>query len=145
MLKDFITAKERIIFKPYERGRLVENMKVIKFEELKGKILSEIYNEDNLRIRFITNEKEVYLLFHKQDCCEDVSIEDIEGDLSDLLDSTILQAEEACDDALPPKDKYDDRWIWTFYKLATIKGSVTIRWYGTSNGYYSEKVSFFKE
>lgn len=33
-----------------------------------------------------------------------------------------------------------NRTAW--YKFGTIKGYVTVRWYGESNGYYSEEVNF---
>ena len=101
------------------------------------------------RLTFIVTEDESYCLYHCQDCCESVSIEDICGDLDDLVGTPILLAEEVVHDecAMPDgieKPSSDDSWTWTFYKLSTIKGSVTIRWFGSSNGYYSESVEFCK-
>ena len=110
---------------------------------------------DQHSIRFDT-KFEAFEMYHEQDCCEDVYIESITGDLEDLLNTPVLLAEEvtSCEEILEDnflnllldekKVHQDDSWTWTFYKLSTIKGSVTIRWHGSSNGYYSESVSFVK-
>lgn len=80
----------------------------------------------------------VYNIDHQQACCESVYIEDVVGDINDILNSPILRAEERTDDGRGEASATQ----WTFYELATIKGSVTIRWYGMSNGYYSVSVTF---
>ena len=80
---------------------------------------------------------------HLQDCCEAVSIEDVTGDLRDLIGSPILMAEESTTFDNPKEDP-DDSFMWTFYKFATAKGYVTVRWYGSSNGYYGESASLEK-
>ncbi len=117
------------------------------FDELKGHTLTAIdVNKANAEIKFATDTGKIYKMYHSQDCCESVDIEDIAGDLEDLIGAPLLQAEEASSSDTWPegvKKEYEpESYTWTFYKLATIKGSVTIRWYGSSNGYYSEHVSF---
>ena len=116
------------------------------FSELLGKTLTKVENKDD-EIIFTLENGEKYKLYHAQDCCETVYVEDICGDLEDLVGSSLLQAEEATNDTDVPVGRYDylpECFLWTFYKLATIKGYVTIRWYGESNGYYSMGVSFGK-
>ena len=116
----------------------------VDFEILKGKILTNIeINEEEDEITFTDSEGVKYLMYHEQDCCEEVNIEDICGDINNLLNTPIVLAEEVINTG-EVEDSSDYSCTWTFYKLATIKGYVTIRWYGVSNGYYSETVDMIK-
>lgn len=110
----------------------------MEISDLLGTTLSKVLKIDDNVIEFTSGEGKVYKMYHEQDCCEDVKIEDICGDLNDLVGSPILLAEEVSNS----KEIECGSCTWTFYKLATNKGAVTIRWYGESNGYYSESVSF---
>ncbi len=127
------------------------------FGELQGQVITKIENcredtsdwrgpEDEIRITLDTGE--VYRLYHYSDCCESVTVEDICGDLDDLLNLEIMLAEEVTNSDTHPEGLDDGRgsesFTWTFYKLVTHKGAVTIRWFGESNGYYSEEVEFGK-
>lgn len=117
--------------------------------DLMGKTISSI-NVSKDEIHFYVDDPEVeghrehYVMQHHQNCCERVSIEEIIGDINDLVGSPILMAEESVSKDDPARDDHYGSHTWTFYKFATNKGYVTIRWYGTSNGYYSESVSFDK-
>lgn len=124
-------------------------MRYTTITDLMGKTLTSATKESEDRIVFLTDEGEKYCMYHSQDCCENVYIEDICGDLEDLIGSPILRAEERESGDWPGEvaepEYRPESFTWTFYELATNKGSVTIRWLGESNGYYSESVYFTKE
>ncbi len=114
------------------------------FSDLEGCTLASIENKDNEELIFTLDDGRVYKLYHNQSCCETVEIEDIVGELEWLIGIPIVMAQESESDdkTIPRKDERDNYYTWTFYKLATSQGYVTIRWYGTSNGYYSESVDW---
>lgn len=107
-------------------------------ELLLGKTLTDIkIKEDKSEITFETEDGHKLRMYHSQDCCESVLIEEIIGDIKDLIGNPILKSEKRTNEEKHP---YGDLVIWTFYEFATIKGSVTIRWLGQSNGFYSVSV-----
>jgi hypothetical protein len=109
----------------------------VPFSALLGLTFANVVAEDD-KVIFTHADGRVFTLEHIQDCCEHVYIESIVGDLPDLVDSEILRANE--ETQYDPDTEYGE---WTFYKLATCKGYVDIRFYGSSNGYYGVGVDLW--
>lgn len=111
------------------------------FNSLKGKIIKDVtgLEKNSKHISFLFNDGSCINMFHYQDCCEDVLVDDICGDIDDLLDAKILDIELVTSHE-NQKDEWDESFTWSFYKIKTNKGYVDIKWYGVSNGFYSETV-----
>jgi hypothetical protein len=142
----FLINQKRIWGKPDADG-VVNHVKpkpIENFEDLIGKTMIKVY-DNGIELFFETTDGQKCKLYHEQDCCESVGIESIDGDLNDLIGSPIAMAEEVTsNDPYFGKPENPESFTWTFYKLATAKGYVTVRFLGESNGYYSEGVSFKK-
>jgi hypothetical protein len=102
-----------------------------------GQVFSSVIKSGDDELHFLKPDGSGYRFWHYQDCCECVYIESIVGDLSDLEGEPLLRAEESTADA---RDDVSESGTWTFYKFATRKGYVDVRFLGSSNGYYSESV-----
>lgn len=124
------------------------------FKDLLGKTITAIEGtKGDECMSFKCSDGSEFAMQYYDDCCATCSIEDVCGDLADLIGSPIVRAEEPSS-----LDNFDDlaearraegivdytpgSYTWTFYILGTAKGTVTIRWYGSSNGYYSESPTF---
>ena len=115
-----------------------------KIESMVGRVFTSV-TQDGSEMVF-ENATERFVFFHSQDCCESVSIEDICGDLQDLVGEPLLIAEEVSGETpVDFNEEEHDSVTWTFYKFATRRGYVDVRWFGESNGYYSEGVSLGRE
>lgn len=121
------------------------------FKDLEGHtiISAEGFEVGSREIIFNCEDGSKFRMHHYQDCCEGVDVNDIVGDIDELIGATVLSAEESenCDHLERkngPLLHEDDSFTWTFYKIRTSKGYIDIRWLGESNGWYSESVCFEK-
>ena len=105
-------------------------------EDMVGQVFTTVTGYEGEEEMVFSNSFWKFRFYHEQDCCESVAISEIIGDLDDLIDTPIFEAREDGES----DNGGDGSVTWTFYNFRTIKGSVTVRWYGTSNGYYSEAV-----
>lgn len=113
----------------------------VDFSELVGQTLTNVVTDDTT-IDFYADGGVKYLMYHDQCGGERVWLDDVVGDLADILDSPIVVAEEVWSGNPSPVSEYDDSYTWTFDKIRTINGSISLKWCGSSNGYYSESVDF---
>ena len=112
------------------------------FSDLVGETLTKIEGTDidSERITFETESGRTFVMMHYQDWCESVTIESVDSNLDDIIGHPIVLAEEVSN--YDETGGYGDGCTYTYYTIASEVGTVVIRWYGVSNGYYSEAVDF---
>lgn len=121
--------------------------------ELNGKIIAKVEvdsqnsklpddcREQQSNIVFYCYDGDVFCMSHRQDCCENVVLEDIDGDIHRLEGRMIVNAYESHQSS---EDEDFESRTWTFYRIIGEREILCLRWLGESNGYYSEKVDFFR-
>ena len=110
--------------------KTLANKKIVDVRGLKS-------GSDHISILFADGD--AIKFYHSQSCCESVEVDDVYGCEADLVDAIPYDIELVQSNDRP-RDKYDSSFTWSFYKFRTSKGYVDVRWYGCSNGYYSETV-----
>ena len=99
--------------------------------------------DDKLVLKTLCNR--TFEMYHEQDCCESVSLIDVAGDFSDILGQVVTDARmDFSHGDEGPDDSHDESTTWTYVKIVTQKGEVSLRWFGSSNGYYSETPDFYE-
>ena len=113
------------------------------FFTLKGQTIRKIIALNTGSLKIIT-DKYKYHLYHEQDCCENVRLVDVIGDVDKILNEEITFAEEdsgAKDPEWHTSYDYDCHHTWTKFVLGTKNANVEFWFLGESNGYYSESIS----
>lgn len=116
---------------------------VYPIKELIGKKFDKVIRNDDSLV-FISKDGTSYSLHHEQDCCESVWLEDVVGDIEKHLPgNVILNAYESISDGEDDERCSDFSCTWSFFTIRTAYDTFTIRFFGHSNGYYSETADLY--
>ena len=115
------------------------------YTEFSGKTIQEIRgckkHSDEVTIKF--TDGSCLKFYHQQDCCETVLLEDFDITPEWLIDSKIISIEERIsrsEEGVKPLNDWTESYTWSFYVIKTSSSTMILRWYGESNGWYSETV-----
>lgn len=118
-------------------------MSTITYDKLIGEVFTDVSGKRQDEEFILTNDNFYVAIYVPDDCCNQGWLEDVDGDIKDLLESPITMFEEVGsrerDIGYDSENHYQDSCTWTYYKIGSEKGSVTLRFVGTSNGYYCER------
>ena len=109
--------------------------------KIEGKVIESITGlvQDSEVVRITFSDSSYIEQYHHQDCCESVSVEQVDGDIERHIGGTIYSLDEKIvNDGVAGYESCTA----TFYTLKTSKGFLDWRWFGESNGYYSESVDW---
>jgi hypothetical protein len=108
-----------------------------------GQEIVDIFvNHDKSEILLVNKWGGQCKLFHDYCCCEHFEFLDLDVDelYQTLYHKPITQVELVTKEKDDTKD--DPQYgsgTWSYFKLSTNNGTVTLRGYGSSNGFYSEE------
>ena len=112
----------------YDHGH-INDREGFPWETILGKTVVQTEGtEGDEEMSLLFEDGTALVMAHYHTCCEDIRVEEVIGDVEDLVGNPLLMAESVSEND------------WTFYKFATIKGSVTVRWLcDPGSGYYGDE------
>lgn len=114
---------------------------------LVGKIINQIFlAEDQKAIKFVFDDRSQITAYCEGDCCSETWIEDLINPKA-AIGSTVLAVRDLdLSDGQPTRTKYSEQ-VMQYYGCAidTAKGTCTIEYRNSSNGYYGGSLSWKAE
>jgi len=98
---------------------------------------------DKEEMKITCEDNSVFTFYHEQDCCEFVHIVDTVGEPMSLKGWKLLLVDMEVSQELDVDNEqgsHDDSCTTTVVKFVTDENTVSVKWIGESNGYYSESV-----
>lgn len=123
-----------------------DNTRNCRVEELAGKTIINLDDSANGDLRFTMDDGSVYEMGYIPDCCATCDIESGLSDLQAMVGQKLVSVSMDTSSERPAdvaKPEYEpESQTWTFYTFRSNEATAQLRWFGESNGYYSESVTF---